>query len=55
MWIRKRFHKKGNSRRHNPVARNLRTPMYRKRIVTSKRIYNRKKEKKKNEIHISRD
>jgi len=32
-------------RKHNPIARDLRTPLYRKRVVESKMIYNRKKDK----------
>lgn len=31
-------------RRFNPIAKNLRTPLYKKRIVESKKIYSRKKE-----------
>ena len=30
-------------RKHNPIAKNLRTPLYRKRVVESKKVYNRKK------------
>jgi len=36
--------------KRNPIARMLRYPKYRKRIVLSKKTYNRKKEKRKNEI-----
>jgi len=32
-------------KRFNPIAKNLRTPLYRKRIVESKKVYSRKKEK----------
>ena len=32
--------------RRNPIARDLLTPKYRKRIVVSKKVYNRKKDKK---------
>ena len=39
--------------KRNPIAKNLRTPVYRKRIVLSRKIYNRKKERKKNAIQLS--
>ena len=29
-------------RKHNPIAKALRTPLFRKRIVVSKKLYNRK-------------
>lgn len=32
-------------KRFNPIAKNLRTALYHKRIVKSKKIYSRKKEK----------
>ena len=32
-------------KKRNPIARSLRTPKYRKRIVRLKKIYNRKKQK----------
>lgn len=31
-------------KRFNPMAKNLRTPLYKKRIVKSKVVYSRKKE-----------
>jgi|TARA_R110000824_G_scaffold112851_2_gene262261 hypothetical protein len=42
----------------NPIAKDLRSPKYRKRVVESKKKYNRKrkrKEKEENEIQIQRD
>lgn len=39
--------------KRNPIAKMLRYPKYRKRIVLSKKTYNRKKEKKKNEVLTS--
>lgn len=33
---------KRNIRKHNPIAKALRTPLYRKRVVVSKKLYNRK-------------
>jgi len=35
--------------KRNPIAKNLRTPLYRKRVVKSKKIYNRKKKEVKHE------
>jgi hypothetical protein len=32
--------------RRNPIAKNLRAPLYRKRVVKSKKVYNRKKKEK---------
>lgn len=34
------------STRRNEIAKDLRTPKYRKRVVLSKKVYNRKKEKR---------
>ena len=34
-------------RKRNIIAEDLRTSKYRKRVVTSKKVYNRKKEKEK--------
>lgn len=31
-----------SQKRTNPIAKNLRTPLYRKRIVQSKKVYTRK-------------
>lgn len=31
------------ARKHNPIAKVLRTPLYRKRVVVSRKVYNRKK------------
>ena len=31
--------------KHNPIAKNLRTPLYSKRVVKSKKVYSRKKQK----------
>ena len=36
-------------RKRNPVAKALRTPMFRKRIVESRVVYNRKKIKENND------
>ena len=33
-------------RKHNPIAKNLRAPLYRKRVVKSKKVYDRKKKEK---------
>jgi hypothetical protein len=35
-------------RKPNPIARDLRTPKYRLRVVKSKRVYNRKRRSKDN-------
>ena len=32
--------------KHNPYAAALSTPLFRKRIIKSKKVYNRKKERK---------
>jgi len=37
--------KSKNSKKFNPVAKELRTPKYKQRTVQNKKIYNRKKEK----------
>ena len=34
---------KKNKKKQNPIAKDLRTPKYKKRTVKSKKIYNRKK------------
>ncbi|CAB4140308.1 hypothetical protein UFOVP395_13 [uncultured Caudovirales phage] len=31
--------------KRNPIAKNLRTPLYRKRVMKSKKVYNRKNQK----------
>ena len=33
------------ARKQNPIAKNLRTPLYRKRVVSIKTVYDRKKYK----------
>ena len=32
-------------KKRNPIARALHTPLFRKRVVESRKVYNRKKEK----------
>ena len=41
IWNRKR-----KLRKRNPEAKALETPLFRKRVILSKRVYNRKKVKK---------
>lgn len=36
-------------RKRNPIAKNLRAPLYRKRVVKSKKVYNRKKKEVRHE------
>ncbi len=36
------FLKKNRPRKHNPIAEDLYTPKYKKRVVKSKKVYNRK-------------
>ena len=44
--------RKKQERTRNPIARDLRTPKYKKRVITSRKIYNRKREKEiKNDIN----
>lgn len=33
---------KRSVRKHNPIAKALRTPLFRKRVVVSRKVYNRK-------------
>ena len=38
----------------NPIAKILRLPLFRSRVVPDKKKYNRKKEKKKHDLHDPR-
>lgn len=41
--------KKASTMRYNPVAKDLRTPKYKQRIVKSRKVYKRKSKHKKKE------